>query len=237
MLKFEIDAGHGNNTAGKRAPDDSMREHHFNASVARYLDAELAKYENVQTAFSHDPSGMIDIPLKTRTDKANAWKADCFVSIHANAFKGVWGTHGGIDTFVYVTKPKEAVELATKVQANLIKETGLRNRGVKAENFHVLRESKMTAILCECGFMDNKEELALLKSDAYRRKCAKAIADGLAAHYKLKLKPVSAPKPAPPSTPGKLHRVQLGAFSDRKNAEKLAAELKAKGYAVYITDK
>jgi N-acetylmuramoyl-L-alanine amidase len=32
-----------------------------------------------------------------------------------------------------------------------------------------------------------------------------------------------------------LYKVQLGAFSNRKNAEALAAELKAKGYQVYIT--
>lgn len=35
---------------------------------------------------------------------------------------------------------------------------------------------------------------------------------------------------------GNLYRVQVGAFSNKANAEKLAAELKAKGYPVFIPD-
>src|SRR5690606_16698811 len=94
-------------------------------------------------------------------------------------YTGRWHTGGGIETYVYTTKPKEALELANKVQNELIKATGLRNRGVKSADFHVLRESNMTAILTECGFYDNKEELALLKKDSYRRKCADAICKGI----------------------------------------------------------
>ena len=43
-MKIMIDAGHGNNTPGKRSPDDSMREHHFNNATANYLAAELKTY-------------------------------------------------------------------------------------------------------------------------------------------------------------------------------------------------
>lgn len=234
-MKIVIDAGHGNSTAGKRAPDDSMREHHFNAAVARYLDAELKNYEGVSTKFTHDPTGKNDVSLKARTDAANAWGADVFVSIHANALTGKWHTGGGIETFVYKTNPKEARALAEKVQTELIKASGLRNRGVKVADFHVLRESKMTAILVECGFMDNREELALLKSDAYRRKCAQAIANGLIAQYGLKRKAVVVTPPAPkPSKPTKLYRVQIGAYSKKANADAEAAKAKRAGYTPYI---
>lgn len=234
-MKIVIDAGHGNSTAGKRAPDDSMREHHFNAAVARYLDAELKNYEGVSTKFTHDPTGKNDVSLKARTDAANAWGADVFVSIHANALTGKWHTGGGIETFVYKTNPKEARALAEKVQTELIKASGLRNRGVKVADFHVLRESKMTAILVECGFMDNREELALLKSDAYRRKCAQAIANGLIAQYGLKRKAVVVTPRAPkPSKLTKLYRVQIGAYSKKANADAEAAKAKRAGYTPYI---
>jgi N-acetylmuramoyl-L-alanine amidase len=59
---------------------------------------------------------------------------------------------------------------------------------VKTANFHVLRETKMPAILVECGFMTNREECELLKSDAYRRKCAEAIVAGIVETYGLKPK-------------------------------------------------
>jgi hypothetical protein len=47
--------------------------------------------------------------------------------------------------------------------------------------------------LVECGFMDNRQEAALLKSDEYRRKCAKAIVVGLVETYGLRRKAVSPP--------------------------------------------
>ncbi|WP_243014945.1 N-acetylmuramoyl-L-alanine amidase [Brevibacillus borstelensis] len=185
-MKIAIDAGHGPETPGKRTPDDSMREFHFNSVVARYVRDELKQYDGVETLFTHADDGSRDVPLQERTDKANAWRADAFVSIHANAFGNDWNDANGIETFVYTSRPPAAVKLAEAVQRALVLATGRKNRGVKAENFHVLRETNMTAILAECGFMTNREEAELLKSDTYRRACARAIVTGLAEVYGLK---------------------------------------------------
>jgi len=193
-MKIVIDAGHGPDTPGKRSPDGSLREYHFNAPTARYVaDALLRGYEGVEILMTHDDRR--DVPLKERTDKANAWKADLFVSIHANAAgAGGWNSAQGIETFVYDTRPPAAVALANAVQRQLIRATERPDRGVKSANFHVLRETKMTAILIECGFMTNREECELLKSDAYRRKCAEAIVVGIVETYGLKPKqPVQEP--------------------------------------------
>lgn len=197
-MKIVIDAGHGINTSGKRSPD-GMREFSFNSVVANYMKAELLMYQNVEVLFTHDPSGAVDVPLKTRTDKANTWKADVFVSIHANASTGKMGTWGGIDTFVYA-KGGEAHKLATLVQSNLIKATKLRDRGVKTANFAVVRDTKMPAILIEHGFMDSITDLPYLKSDAYRKLCGVTNATSVAQYYGLKRKATVAPKPAAPAT-------------------------------------
>jgi N-acetylmuramoyl-L-alanine amidase len=181
-----IDAGHGPNTPGKRTPDGSMKEYEFNNAVANHLRNELAQYENVRIHFTH--SDREDVSLKCRTDEANRLCADLFVSIHANAAGADWSSAEGIETFVYKTRPREAVALAEKVQAQLIASTGRKNRGVKAADFHVLRETHMTAILVECGFMTHREEAALLKLDEYRRKVAAAIARAIAEQYGLKRK-------------------------------------------------
>ncbi|USG63960.1 N-acetylmuramoyl-L-alanine amidase [Brevibacillus ruminantium] len=183
-MRIAIDAGHGPNTPGKRTPDDSMREFHFNSVVARCVRDGLKQYEGVEVLFTHADDR--DVPLKERTDKANAWKADAFFSIHANAFGSDWNDANGIETFVYTSRPTAAVKLAEAVQRSLVRSTGRRDRGVKAGDLHVLRETKMTAILAECGFMTNREEAALLKSDEYRRKCAAAIVQAIAEVYGLK---------------------------------------------------
>src|SRR5690606_582249 len=118
-MKIVIDAGHGPDTPGKRSPDGSLREYQFNAPVARYVAGELLHgYENVEILLTHDDSR--DVPLQERTDRANAWKADVFVSIHANAAGEGWSSAQGIETFVYTTRPAAATKLAEAVHRNLI---------------------------------------------------------------------------------------------------------------------
>lgn len=195
-LKVVIDAGHGFETPGKRSPD-GMREYEFNRVVAQAMRNELMNFENVEVLFTHSDS--YDVPLSTRTNKANSWGADVFVSIHANAYLGVMGNHGGIDTFVYESMPSTATKLAKVVQRNLISATGLKDRGVKGANFHVLRESRMTAILIEHGFMDSYTDLPKLKSDSYRKLCGVTNARSIAEFYGLKRK-YSQPEPTPEPT-------------------------------------
>lgn len=223
-MKIMLDAGHGYSTAGKRSPS-GMREYEFNRAVANYAKKELETYQNVTVYFAHSDDR--DIPLRERTDKANNLGVNVYVAIHANAYQDTWNNANGVDTFVYVTKPREAVELAQKVQRHLVAKTGLRDRGVKTANFHVLRETKMTAILSECGFMTNREEEALLRSDTYRMTCAKAIAAGIAEQYGLKK------KPAPPKPAKTLYKVQVGAFREKSHADALAKKLIAKGYQAF----
>ncbi|RDU37671.1 N-acetylmuramoyl-L-alanine amidase [Neobacillus piezotolerans] len=226
-MKFMLDAGHGYSTAGKRSPS-GMREYEFNRAVAAYTKTELETYLDVTVYFAHSDDR--DVPLQERTDKANELKVDAYIAIHANAYQDTWNSANGVDTFVYVTKPKDAYELALKVQKNLVEKTGRRDRGVKTANFHVLRETNMTSILTECGFMTNPEEEALLRSDSYRQVCGKAIASGIAEHYGLKKKPTA---PAPGS--GALYRVQAGAFRDKGNADDLVKKLSLKGYEAFTS--
>ncbi|WP_233269981.1 N-acetylmuramoyl-L-alanine amidase [Heyndrickxia camelliae] len=218
-----LDAGHGPNTVGKRSPDN-FKEFEFNHKVAEYTKELLNDYKGVTVYFAH--SKQEDIPLKKRSDKANKLKVDCYISIHANAYGTTWNDANGIETYVYVTKPKEAVDLAEKVQKNLVIETGLRNRGIKTADFHVLRETEMTAILCECGFYTNKKEASLLKSKTYQKTCAEAIVKGIVDQYHLKK--ITSPTKNPVKK--KIYRVQIGAFENKENAQALIKELKEKGY-------
>jgi N-acetylmuramoyl-L-alanine amidase len=235
-MKIMLDAGHGYNTPGKRSPD-GMREYEFNRAVANYARDLLANYQNVTVYFSH--SDQEDVPLQERTNKANRLNVDIFVSIHANAFgSGGWNNARGIETYVYPSKPPVAYQLAQKIQRNLVLSTGLENRGVKTADFHVLRETKMDAVLAECGFYTNREEVKLLRSETYRRTVAEAIVKALADQFKLQRKtapkPVPAPSPAPPPKKGSLYKVQAGAFENAQNAEELAERLRKAGFDAFI---
>ncbi|MHC0037824.1 N-acetylmuramoyl-L-alanine amidase [Pseudoneobacillus sp. C159] len=239
-MKIMLDAGHGYNTPGKRSPD-GFREYEFTRSVATYARGLLETYKDVNVYFSH--SDERDVPLKERTDTANKLGVDLFLSIHANAYGTTWNSANGIETYVYVTKPTRSYALAQKIQRQLITATGLRNRGVKTANFHVLRESKMDSVLIECGFYTNPEEVKLLRSEAYRRTCAEAITKAIVEQYNLVKEKTSStstttPSPTKPSNPTAskgLYKVQVGAFSQRENAEALVKQLESDGYTAFIT--
>lgn len=174
-----IDNGHGYNTSGKRVPDGSMREWEFNYATAKYLKEELENngFRTVMVSDTRD-----DTSLATRVSKINNAKADMSISIHANANTGTWNSANGIETFAYSSTSKGNA-IAKLVQAELIKDTGLRDRGVKYDSLYMTRQPSCPAILVECGFMDNKNEAQLLKSDAYRRKCAKAMCKAICKYY------------------------------------------------------
>src|SRR5688500_14775917 len=106
-MKIMVDAGHGYETAGKRTVD-GMKEYEFNRAVANEIKKLLDVYENVTVQFSH--SDKEDVPLSERTAKANQSSIDLFLSIHANAHGNgrEWTTAEGIETYVYLSKPKAA---------------------------------------------------------------------------------------------------------------------------------
>ena len=200
MVKIVLDAGHGFETSGKRTPDGE-REWSFNNKVLLACQNKLNKYKNVQILRTDDPTGKTDIPLKTRTDKANAWGADVLVSIHHNANAGKWGSHGGVETYVQTTASQASKNLAALVQPLIVKAMGLRDRGVKTSNLHMTRESKMPAILTEGGFMDSTTDIGVMRNDAKLKAQGEAIADGLIAYFKLEPKDSKQDTVAKPNSP------------------------------------
>ncbi|AQQ52650.1 N-acetylmuramoyl-L-alanine amidase [Planococcus lenghuensis] len=178
-MKIIIDAGHGPATPGKRSPDGSLREFQFNAEVAVQVKRQLAAAGHV-VLFTHQPER--DVPLAERVQLANRLKGEVLVSIHANAFGSGFNPVAGIETYTY-TKPLAAsARLASGIHTRLIAAVKRRDRGVKRANFMLLRETVMPAVLVECGFMTNLEELALLKSSKYRTSCATAVSAALIAY-------------------------------------------------------
>lgn len=182
-MKIAIDDGHGMETAGKRTPAFSdgsvMRENEFNRAVVAYLHDELIR--NGFSVVLTSPEDT-DTAYATRVQRANEAHADYFVSVHANAFGSGWNDANGVESFVYALHDAKTTGLARCIQHELIQATGLRDRGVKENpTLYVLRKTTMPAVLCECGFMTNATEAKLLKSDAYRKKCATSICKGICA--------------------------------------------------------
>jgi N-acetylmuramoyl-L-alanine amidase len=227
MIKITHAAGHALVTAGKQSPD-GYKEWQVTTEIVQLVMRELETYEGVAQKRMDDPTGKSDISLKQRCELINDWGANVHIDYHLNAYGTGWNNAGGTETYIYVTRPKEAASLAEKIQSNLVKELGFHNRGVKAADFQMVRETKMTAILIEFAFMTNYNEALKMRTPEYQKRAAKAVVDGLVSQYKLKR------KPAGPLPKDLLYRVQVGVFSDINRAKGLVKELKAKGYPAII---
>lgn len=75
----------------------------------------------------------------------------------------------------------------------------------------------MPAILIEAGFIDSTIDIDALRNDQKLKAQGEAIADGLAAHFKLKTKVQSKPKPTPPKTKGNIYRVIVDGKGEQIN--------------------
>lgn len=230
MLKITHAAGHALVTKGKQSPD-GYKEWQYTDKIVRYAMEELAKYENVAQKRIDDPTGKVDISLPQRWNAVNSWGSNLHIDWHLNAFgKGGWNEAGGTETYVHPSKPKEAVELANKVQSNLVSALGFQNRGVKYAKFDMLHYTKMTAILPEIAFMTNKNEAMKMRTADYQKKAALAVVAAVVAQYGLKKKP----EPKPTVKPGVFYRVVTGSFSDKENAERQVNVLKKAGFESFI---
>lgn len=188
-IKVGAEGGHGGYgvTPGKRTPDGEY-EWDFNNIVVSSFLKELSLYEGVVTKRFDDPTGKRDVPLKERTDGANKWGADYYFSFHHNAFKSKWGTHTGVETWICPNAQSESVKLANAIHPAVVKGYGLRDRGIKKGNLHIVRETFCPAILIEGGFMDSTIDIKVLRNKTTLENVGKQVAVAFAEFKKLKKK-------------------------------------------------
>jgi N-acetylmuramoyl-L-alanine amidase len=236
MFKIAINAGHYIDTPGKRIPKaidpNQTREWWLNDRVVDRVIEGLLPYDGYELLRVDDPTGKTDVSLQKRTDAANKFGADIYISVHHNAAGNGSRTYSasGIVVYVYPGTDAKTLNLQKTVYDCLIAATG--NKGNRAsplakQDLHEVRETNMPAVLCECGFMDGSADGKLILTDNYASQLAQGFVNAIVKVAGLKKKP----EPEPDA----LYRVQVGAFKVKANAEKLVADLKSKGYSAFIT--
>ncbi len=204
-FKIALNAGHGKNTAGKRClkklDKNETREWILNSRICEKIEIKLKEYKGYNLVRLDDPTGEKDVALKTRTNRANDFKADFYLSIHHNAgVKG--GTGGGIVTYVYNKGSKASKEWQEALYKALIKHTGLKgNRAtpLASANLHECRESNMPCVLIECGFMDSATDVPIILTDKFANQVADACVEVLVKKGELVKKEETPTFKLPPS--------------------------------------
>lgn len=171
--KICIDGGHGGRDPG--AANGTYKEKH--AALGIMLELGLLLYRGGYEVY-YTRTNDTYVSLPDRCTISNKAKADAFVSIHLNASSSASAV--GIETWRYSGVGDKTKQLAEAVQNNLIEATGAKNRGVKVtDTLYVLKHTKATAVLVECGFISNATECKKLFTTDYQRTIAKAIYKGV----------------------------------------------------------
>lgn len=216
MKKLYWDAGHGGSDPG--AVGNGLREADLAIKVVNYA------YDHIEENYVCEQYKDISSDsLSVIIARANEWGADLFASEHLNAFKPNVGD--GYEGLVYSSVNDDLGETFEKH----VKSTGQNSRGIKYRpDLAVLRDTHMKAILNEIAFIDTKNDIKDWDEDHELKIMGEALAEAAAEYLQL-------PKKVKPVASGKLYRVQVGAFSQKANADALVAELKKKGYEAFVT--
>lgn len=172
-----IDPGHGmsNRTWGVFDPGavgpDGTREADIVLAVAYVLRDECQRrgWSTMLTRRDNDEhSG-----LGWRVSRARSLGAECIVSLHCNAHTTAQAH--GVETLY-----RDHQWVAEAVQRELVKETGLRDRGAKPRTDLAILKYERPAVLVELGFISSDGDRAAMLDPAWQWRASRAICNGLA---------------------------------------------------------
>ncbi len=187
-----LDPGHGGRDPGTISPyQEDFYEKDVTLDIAKRVQAILVE-NGIQVVMTREgDERLVDSQkedLAARAEVANKSNASFFVSIHVNAydlkFKGAASVNG-MEVY-YMDKPDMYENFTPKQLANLIADnicasSGIKLNFIKDNNYSVLRNTTMPAVLIETAYITNKEDYQRLTTDEFRAATAKGIADGIMA--------------------------------------------------------
>ena len=182
-----IDAGHGGFDGGATAPDGTT-EKDINLAVSLKLKKILTLYgydvimlRDTDTALNTEGD---TTRSKKRSDIINRYAVmeanpdSIYICIHQNNFSASY-CHGA--QMFYCKSTDGSKELAECIQTSLKAVQPDNDRVIKpcTDDVYLIYNAKTTALLVECGFLSNRDDLLNLKNEEYQMKLAFAISSGL----------------------------------------------------------
>ena len=223
--KVFIGVGHGGADPG--ATGNGFKEKDLNLAIALSCNSELVRHGvSVQMSRTKDENDTLTEEIK----ECNAFNPDLAIDIHNNA-----GGGDGAEAYYHYGGGMSKI-LADNVLSEIVK-IGQNSRGAKIRKnaigrdyYGFIRETKAPAVIVECAFIDNKTDMQIIDTAEEQKAMGVAIAKGI-----LKTLGISYVEPVvnkPES--GNLYRVQVGAYSEKANAEAMRDTLKALGFEAII---
>jgi N-acetylmuramoyl-L-alanine amidase len=212
MPKVFLSAGHGGNDPGAVA--NGLKEKVVNLNTLLACVETLERH-GVEVECSRTTD--VNDPVKEEVNESNDYNADISVSFHANA-----GGGDGFEAF-YHSRNQDGKKLAELCEKH-IKSLGQNSRGVKhGDHLYFIKYTTATSVLLESFFVDNEKDKTIGDTVAKQRLIGEAYGKAILDYFGIKHE-LKAP----------VYRVQVGAFSNRFNAEKEVRKLKKSGFDGFI---
>lgn len=190
-ITIVLDAGHGGPDSG--ASVNGVLEKDLNLSITRKI-ADFLKLYDVDVCLTRDGDFLLADESSThkkrddlfnRVDIARKFYSPLFISVHMNKFPE--SKYKGLQIFYSPNSPYSEA-LALTVRDNNIKYLENDNeRHVKkaTSSIYVLDRLDCPAVLIECGFLSNPEDLKKLCDEEYQYNLAFVIANSIIEYIKL----------------------------------------------------
>lgn len=182
-MKVCIDPGHGGKDPG--AVGNGYYEKNLTLSVSLVLKKYLEN-NGIETVMTRESDVTLTDDL--RIEKIKSSNADICLSVHFNASNG---KAKGSETIYQIgnENSKKLAEIILEELGNLgLKKrrafTKASNSNPKLDYYFILRRTRpMTAVIVECLFIDNDEDVSFLKKGEALEKLAEAIGNGVLKYF------------------------------------------------------
>lgn len=185
QLVVVVDPGHGGVDPGKVGVNGAY-EKDINLAIGMYLKEALEKKKCQVIMTREADMGLYQdsdtnkkvADLRKRAEIMNQENVDLVISIHQNSFSDA-GSRGA--QVFYQTGSSEGEAFAKILQAQLIGclDTTNHRQAKGNSDYYLLRNTRQTSVIVECGFLSNVEEAGKLCDKTYQRQIAWAIAQGI----------------------------------------------------------
>lgn len=189
--KVLLDAGHGGFDGGAVSGD--VMEKDLNLAISKKIAQQLRE-RGITVVESRDE----DVDLAEDSSGGSQKKRDMqnraklivenpdaiFLSIHMNKFSD--SRCKGAQVF-YGRKNEESKRLAELLQTGIVSELQPENHRLAKQaesSIYLLKQATIPAVIVECGFLSNAEDLKNLQSETYQSELASVIADCIEQFYR-----------------------------------------------------
>ncbi len=179
-----VDAGHGGNDAGAPGSNDKL-EKDINLSVAKEI-AQLAPSYGITVKMTRIEDATVS--LKDRLNFTKEQSPDAFISVHMNVTDEKKTSKQEVNVYItrndansnYTKSRLLGSSLLQTVKNDFAVNTVLIQR--KQQGIYVIDQNPYPAIIFECGYMNNTNNLKQLMDDTKIERMARDILQGVVAY-------------------------------------------------------